>query len=89
MIAAGVTAAFKYPPSIALTGDLSRHGERGVAMGGFNVFGSLGFATGPIIGGVVVVAAGYTEAFIVAGLSELVVAVITLRFLLRLKVDKR
>jgi len=84
MVAAGVTAAFMYPPSMSLVGDISVKGERGVAMGGFNLFGSLGFVVGPAIGGMVVVAAGYPQAFLVAGAAELAVALVTLYFLLRL-----
>jgi len=33
----------------ALKGDFADPAKRGTAMGGFNLFGSLGFATGPFI----------------------------------------
>jgi DHA1 family tetracycline resistance protein-like MFS transporter len=45
--------ALMYPSSAALAGDLADPAKRGIAMGGFNLFGSLGFAVGPFIGGVI------------------------------------
>lgn len=84
MLGCGTLAAMMYPPSIALTGDLAPKDKRGASIGGFNVFGSLGFAVGPLVGGLIVYSYGYTLAFIVGGLSEVVVAFITLPFLLRL-----
>jgi MFS family permease len=84
MLTCGILAAMMYPPSIALAGDLAPKDKRGSSLGGFNVFGSLGFAVGPFVGGFLAETFGYTVAFAVGGLSEVVVALITLPFLLRM-----
>jgi MFS family permease len=83
MIGAGVLGAMMFPPSIALSGDWAPKDKRGAAIGGFNVFGSLGFAVGPILGGYIAFYYGYEMAFIVGGLTEMAVALITLPFLLK------
>lgn len=49
MAIGGLSGAVLYPPSIALVGDYAGPGQRGVAMGGFNLAGSIGFAAGPLI----------------------------------------
>jgi MFS family permease len=83
MIGAGVLGAMMFPPSIALSGDWAPKDKRGAAIGGFNVFGSLGFAVGPILGGYIVFYHSYELAFIVGGATEMAVALITLPFLLK------
>jgi MFS family permease len=48
MLIGGLSGAILYPPSIALVGDYAGASHRGVAMGGFNLAGSIGFAIGPV-----------------------------------------
>jgi MFS family permease len=81
----GIAGAFMYPPSAALAGDLAHPAKRGVAMGGFNLFGSLGFAIGPFIGGAIADSYGYGATFAFAGASEVIIAIALLPFLLRLR----
>jgi MFS family permease len=49
MAVGGLAGAVLYPPSIALVGDYAAPGQRGIAMGGFNLAGSIGFAAGPLL----------------------------------------
>jgi DHA1 family tetracycline resistance protein-like MFS transporter len=51
MAIGGLSGAVLYPPSIALVGDYAGPGQRGVAMGGFNLAGSIGYAAGPLLFG--------------------------------------
>jgi len=74
----GVFAAVMFPPAILLTSQLSSPGNRGSAMGGFNLAGSLGFAIGPIVGGAIYAAHGFGIAFVVCGLLEVFAATIAL-----------
>jgi hypothetical protein len=55
-------------------------------MAGFNVFGSLGFLAGVLVGGTVAGLFGYFAAFLVAGGIELVVVLLSLPTLSRLTV---
>jgi MFS family permease len=84
MLVCGILAAMMYPPSIALTGDIAPKDKRGTSLGGFNVFGSLGFAVGPLVGGLIAMNYGYAVAFLVGGLSEIIVVLLTLPFLLKI-----
>lgn len=81
MVLLGVLAAVMFPPSIALTAQLSDRASRGSAMGGFNLAGSLGFAAGPLVGSWAQRTAGYGFAFLVAGAMELVAVAVTLAVL--------
>jgi predicted MFS family arabinose efflux permease len=69
---------------MALVSDLAGETERGTAMAGFNVFGSVGFLAGILVGGTVAGTFGYPAAFLVAGGTEVVLAVLALPGLLRL-----
>jgi hypothetical protein len=51
-------------------------------MGGFNIFGSLGFLVGIVGGGLVADAYGFLAAFLAVGLLEVAVALCLLPFLL-------
>jgi MFS family permease len=51
-------------------------------MGGFNLAGSLGFAIGPVAGGLVNEAYGFGPAFVVAGVLEVTAAIVILPVLL-------
>ena len=76
MVLVGVAGAFVAPATMALVTDLVDPAERGVAMGGFNVFGSLGFLTGFLLGGVVGASTDYRTAFLVVGGLEIAIAVV-------------
>lgn len=85
MLLLGLSSAVMFVPSLVMAGEVAGDEARGLAMGGFNAAGSLGFIVGPIVGGAVSEgvaatsgwATGYTWAFVVAGLSELVVVGLT------------
>jgi MFS family permease len=85
MVAVGVVGAFMAPATMALVADLAGHGERGVAIAGFNVAGSLGFLGGILVGGTVADAYGYLAAFAVVGALEVTLALAALPALLRLE----
>ncbi|WP_276261563.1 MFS transporter [Haloglomus litoreum] len=89
MVAVGVLGALMAPATMALVTDLAGAGERGTAMGGFNVFGSVGFLVGIVGGGTAADAFGFGTAFLLAGVLELLLALATLPFLLGLEVDRR
>ncbi|GGL36909.1 MFS transporter [Halarchaeum grantii] len=84
MVCLGVAGAFVSPATMALVTDLANADDRGVAMGGFNVFGNLGFLGGFAVGSAVVEAAGYGAAFLTAGLLEAGVVALALPAFLRL-----
>jgi len=74
MVLVGVCGALMAPATMALVTDLVEPEVRGAAMGLFNVFGSLGFLTGFLIGGSATDAFGYTPAFLAVGGLELAIA---------------
>ena len=84
MFAVGVVGAFMAPATMALVTDVAPENRRGTAMGGFNIFGSLGFLTGIVAGGLVAGAYGYVAAFLAVGGLELAIAVVALPALLDL-----
>lgn len=84
MVATGVIGALMAPATMALVSDLAASTERGTAMAGFNVFGSVGFLAGILVGGGVAGAFGYLAAFLVAGGTEVAIAVLALPRLLGL-----
>jgi len=86
MVVVGVVGAFMAPATMALVTDIAATAERGVAMGGFNVFGSLGFLAGIVGGGLVADAYGFPAAFLAVGLTEGVIALVMLPAVLRLDV---
>jgi len=83
MVVVGVLGALVAPATMALVTDLAGD-ARGVAMGGFNVFGSLGFLAGVVGGATVAASGGFGAAFLAVGLSEVAIAVLALPALLRL-----
>jgi len=85
MVLTGIIGALMAPATMALVSDLAGETERGTAMAGFNIFGSVGFLAGIIVGGTVAGAFGYPVAFLVAGGTEVVLAVLALPGLLRLE----
>ena len=85
MIAVGIIGALMAPATMALVTDLAGPDERGAAMGGFNVFGSVGFLAGELVGGTVATQFGYTTAFLVTGGVEIGIALVALPFFVRLQ----
>lgn len=85
MVGVGVLGALMAPATLALVADLANDASRGVAIGGFNAAGSLGFLAGIVGGGYVADEYGYTEAFAVAGGAELALAAIALPALVKLR----
>ena len=66
----GAAAAAFSPAAGAMVARLSPGSRHGRAFGGYGAFKSLGYATGPLIGGVLITAGGYTLLFsTLAGLS--------------------
>jgi MFS family permease len=95
MLGLGLLSAVMFVPSLILVNDLAPLEARGTALGAFNAAGSLGFVLGPVVGGAVsqgVAEAlapdpdawleGYRLAFVVAGASEILCVVLTLRWML-------
>ncbi|WP_144920945.1 MFS transporter [Halorubrum salsamenti] len=74
MVLVGVCGALMAPATMALVTDLVEPEARGAAMGLFNVFGSLGFLAGFLIGGSATETFGYTPAFLAVGGLELAIA---------------
>ena len=85
MIAVGILGALMAPATMALVTDLAGEDQRGAAMGGFNIFGSLGFFVGIVAGGTLADSMGYLTAFLVVGLLEISIALLALGPLLRVK----
>jgi MFS family permease len=68
MIVSGALAAMILPASLAILGEMAPKGEHGTYMGGFNAFGSLGFALAPPLATTLSVELGYSHAFAAGGL---------------------
>jgi MFS family permease len=83
MVSVGVLGALVAPATMALVTDLVPPGDRGAAMGGFNIFGSLGFLGGIIAGGSLAFRYDYVTAFLVAGGLEIAIAIVSVPVLLR------
>ncbi|RDI70731.1 MFS transporter [Halopelagius longus] len=84
MVVVGVFGALVSPATMALVTDVASPEERGAALGGFNIFGSLGFLAGFVVGGVATSTAGYLAAFVTVGFSEVAIAVVASRAVRRL-----
>jgi MFS family permease len=54
MVASGILSALMFAPSLVLVSEFSRHGAGEGLFGSFQIAGSFGFLTGPIVGGVLV-----------------------------------
>ncbi|WP_256558094.1 MFS transporter [Halomarina litorea] len=83
MVLVGVCGALVSPATMALVTDLAPADDRGSAMGGFNVFGSLGFLAGFLLGGWLTDAYGFTTAFVATGLLEVGIALVASRAVAR------
>lgn len=86
MVLVGVLGALVAPATMALVTDMAG-GERGAAMGGFNIFGSLGFLGGILGGGTIASTYGFFAAFAVAGALEMGIVILALPVLLRVVPD--
>jgi MFS family permease len=87
LVVAGVLGALIAPATMALVTDMAAPDERGAAMGGFNIFGSLGFLGGIIVGGGIAARYGFFEAFAVAAALEIGIVLIALPVLIRVVPD--
>ncbi|WP_227355166.1 MFS transporter [Haladaptatus salinisoli] len=83
MVLVGIIGAMMAPATMALVTDLAPSSDRGVAMAGFNAFGSVGFLAGILVGGAVADRFGYVAAFAVAGGVEIALALIVLPVVFR------
>ncbi len=63
LLVSGAFAAMLLPASLAIVGDIARKGDHATLMGGFNSFGSLGFAVSPITAAVLHDAVDHRVAF--------------------------
>lgn len=94
MVVGGVVAALMYAPSLVLATELAGLGQRASTLAGFNVAGSLGFALGPLLGGVLVAylrSAGfdpYQPVFVIIALTELGLALVMLPLWWRLRSNR-
>ena len=84
MVAVGALGALVAPATMALVTDIATPETRGAALGGFNVFGSLGFLGGFLLGGFTTSTAGYLTAFLAVGLAEVAIALGAARAVWRL-----
>jgi MFS family permease len=89
MVLVGICGALVSPTTMALVTDIVPATERGAAMGGFNVFGSLGMLSGFLIGGTVTELYGYLPAFLVAGGLEIAIAVLAFPSVRRITSSER
>ncbi|MCF2206427.1 MFS transporter [Halobacterium salinarum] len=89
MVLVGICGALVSPTTMALVTDIVPATERGAAMGGFNVFGSLGMLSGFIIGGTVTDLYGYLPAFVAAGGLEIAIATVTSRAVWKITFHER
>jgi DHA1 family tetracycline resistance protein-like MFS transporter len=83
MAVGGLAGAVLYPPSIALVGDYAAPGQRGIAMGGFNLAGSIGFAAGPLLFSLIADATDLLVPPLVAGALCILAACLAAPLLLR------
>lgn len=83
MAVGGLSGAVLYPPSIALVGDYAGPNQRGVAMGGFNLAGSIGFAAGPLLFSLIADASNLLVPPLVAGGLCLLAVALSAPILLR------
>jgi DHA1 family tetracycline resistance protein-like MFS transporter len=87
MVLVGIWGAFVSPTTMALVTDVVPAAERGSAMGGFNVFGSLGMLSGFLVGGLITSQFGYLAAFLTVGGAEVLIALLAARSVRRLTAD--
>ena len=82
MVVVGIFGAVVAPATMALVSDMASETQRGTAMGGFNVFGSLGFLAGIVGGATVAATYGFGVAFVAVGATEILIALVAAPLLL-------
>lgn len=87
MVVVGAAGALVAPATMALVVDVAGTDDRGVAIGGFNVFGSVGFLAGFAVGGLAAGELGYLPAFLLVGGLEMGIALVAGRAVRRLAVS--
>lgn len=93
MVCSGVLSAIMFAPNLAMCADLAPAEQQATAYAGFNMAGSLGFICGPLVGGTICALlidslgplSTYRIAFLIAGLTEVLCALLTLPYLLALR----
>ncbi|WP_247003370.1 MFS transporter [Halosolutus gelatinilyticus] len=88
MVLVGVLGALVAPATMALVTDIAVESERGVAMAGFNLAGSLGFLGGFLVGGTVAGAYSYGLAFLIVGGLEIAIAIVAVPAFLRVSANR-
>ncbi|WP_279386998.1 MFS transporter [Natrarchaeobius halalkaliphilus] len=86
MATIGVLGALVSPATMALVTDLADEDERGLAMAGFNLAGSLGFLGGFLVGSIVAGQFGYDLAFLIVGGLEIAIAIVAAPIVFRLSI---
>ena len=84
----GIAAGMVVPIAQAYVGDLSPEGEEGKWMGYFNTAFFTGFASGPLIGGVITEHLGMTVAFSTMGGLNLLAFLVAILFLPEIRLKK-
>lgn len=93
MAASGVLSALMFAPNLAICSDLAPREQRTAAFAAFNMAGSLGFMTGPILGGTLMTCLSptvgapmaYRVTFVVTGLAVVACAAGAIPALLRMR----
>ncbi|THE65487.1 MFS transporter [Salinadaptatus halalkaliphilus] len=86
MVAVGVLGSLVAPATMALVTDIADERERGIAMAGFNLAGSLGFLGGFLVGATVAGRYGFDLAFLVVGGLEIAIALVAIPAFVRLSI---
>jgi MFS family permease len=73
----GAAAAFVLPVAFAYIGDITPIGKEGEYLGTFGISLFIGWAIGPIIGGVIAEFLGYKQAFLTMGMLSFISLVLT------------
>lgn len=88
MVLSGVVSALMFAPNMLLVSDLARRGHGEGLFGAFQMAGSLGFLTGPMVGGILLAltrggdpVGGYRTIFALVGAMEAVLALAAWRLL--------
>lgn len=97
MVLSGVLSAAMFAPNLAMCADLAPAKHRATVYAGFNVAGSLGFICGPLVSGWVCGALAYRgdpllayqTAFVIAGATEVLCALVSLPWLIKLRREGR
>ncbi len=84
MICLGAMAAGMLPASLVLVGAFARPENHGMAMGIFNMMGSVGFAVGLFFSAYYADLTSYSQSFIVGGVSVIIVVMFTVVPLVRM-----